>query len=256
MNTKFATSQFSFEYKEDFIDNVVICEKHCHTYFELIFVLEGALKVFVEGCSYFLSANHAIIIPSLSHHSVISMKKGTYKSMIVLFDETAIPTVLRPELASTRHMCPAFYSEQLRDLKKIMLLKGYNAFYYPLVDGIMIRTMYEGITAKKMNKKEDRSKILNQLLIYINEHLCEKIQLSDLALHTACSQSSVSHLFTKQMKISPKQYIIQKKLAMATLLIHNGTPPTVAALKLGYDNYSDFYRLYTKYLHKKPREKN
>ena len=49
------------------------------------------------------------------------------------------------------------------------------------------------------------------------------------------------------MNISPKQYILRKKLATARKLIAEGTPPTVAAMQVGYENYSNFYRQYTKH---------
>ena len=54
------------------------------------------------------------------------------------------------------------------------------------------------------------------------------------------------HLFEERMKISPKQYILQKKLALANKLIEDGVPPTLAAVRIGYDNYSNFYRMYRK----------
>ena len=84
------------------------------------------------------------------------------------------------------------------------------------------------------------------MLTYIDEHLCEKILLEDLALHVACSVSSLCHLFQRRMNVSPKQYILHKKMALANKLIRDGTPPTSASLLVGYENYSNFYRLYSK----------
>ena len=48
------------------------------------------------------------------------------------------------------------------------------------------------------------------------------------------------------MNISPKQYILQKKLALANKLMDEGVPRTVVAMQVGYENYSNFYRLYRK----------
>ena len=56
------------------------------------------------------------------------------------------------------------------------------------------------------------------------------------------------------MNISPKQYILQKKLALANKLIRDGTPATVAAMQVGYDNYSNFYRMYQKRVSHRPTE--
>jgi len=54
------------------------------------------------------------------------------------------------------------------------------------------------------------------------------------------------------MKVSPKQYILQKRMALAAKLIREGVPPTEVALRVGYDNYSNFYRMYQKHLHAAP----
>ena len=38
------------------------------------------------------------------------------------------------------------------------------------------------------------------------------------------------------MKVSPKQYILEKKLALAEKYIAEGVPATIAAASVGYDN--------------------
>ena len=69
------------------------------------------------------------------------------------------------------------------------------------------------------------------------------------------SENSRNRVFEEKMNISPKQYILQKKLALASKLISEGTPPTIVAMRLGYENYSNFYRLYLKYFGKNPAKK-
>jgi len=40
--------------------------------------------------------------------------------------------------------------------------------------------------------------------------------------------------------------------ALAAKLIREGTPPTEVALRVGYENYSNFYRMYQRHLHAAP----
>ena len=40
---------------------------------------------------------------------------------------------------------------------------------------------------------------------------------------------------------------LEKKLALAEKYITEGVPATIAAASVGYDNYSNFYRVYRKY---------
>jgi len=58
------------------------------------------------------------------------------------------------------------------------------------------------------------------------------------------------------MGISIKQYIISKKLAKANWLMQNGISSTQAALQIGYENYSSFYRIYRKFYNSSPSDHN
>lgn len=254
MNLKFRTENYSFEYTENNIKDTVVSERHCHSRFELIFVLSGNVKAVVEGTPYFLSSDHAIMIPPLSYHTVTSKKNGFYERIIVLFDKKAIPKILRSELVNGFSRGVVFSSKQTEDLKRICKTGKFDPFYEPLAESAMIRAMYETIRSKDETATDNTCRILNRSISYINDHIYEKIRLKDITAHAMCSQSTVSHLFAEQIGTSPKQYIIQKKLALAKQLIRDGTPPTAAALKIGYDNYSDFYRLYMKYNQKTPSD--
>jgi AraC-like DNA-binding protein len=55
------------------------------------------------------------------------------------------------------------------------------------------------------------------------------------------------------MKISVKQYIIQKKLSYAARLIGEGASTASAASAIGYENYANFYKVYKKTFGSSPR---
>ena len=114
----------------------------------------------------------------------------------------------------------------------------------------MIQLLYEYILydgASVNEKPEDTlDKTLQTVLNYIEAHLCDRLTLDAIAAVTARSKSSVCHLFKETMQVSIKQYILQKKLALASRMIREGVPPTVVAVRIGYENYGNFYRMYRK----------
>ena len=116
----------------------------------------------------------------------------------------------------------------------------------------MVQNFYEYIEARQKSTETEADAFLQRSIAYIEGHLSEKILLDDLAKLTSRSKSSFCHLFEEKMKISPKQYILQKKLALANKLIRDGVPATVAAMRVGYENYSNFYRVYKRQFQKSP----
>ncbi|MBQ8747984.1 MAG: helix-turn-helix domain-containing protein [Clostridia bacterium] len=251
MKHVFKAGAYTLEYTESRADTPVIWENHCHTEFEMIAVLEGDISVLLEGRHYRLTENQTVIIPPLFYHTVTANKKGVYRRVTALFDPGAIPSVLQPHFLKKDAYLTPFYSSQGGELKRICQT-GDPVFYEPLSQSLMTQILYEDARAERSDAAVETDSFLHEIISYIDAHLCEKILLDDLAAHTSRSKSAVCHLFTEKMSISPKQYILQKKLALAHKRITEGTPPTLAAMQVGYENYSSFYRMYQKLLKTAP----
>ena len=241
----FDSGDFDVEYVESEIKKPIIWESHCHSQFEMIAVTEGDISVVLEGKKYRLKENQTLIIPPLRYHTVTANGNGIYRRVTVLFDLSAIPAVLRAEFEKCDSGLQITDSQTALRLRELFL-KGNTDFYAPLMRSIMIEIFYEALERRERHIEIEADGFLEKALEYIDKHLFEKIALDDLARYTARSKSSFCHLFFEKMNISPKQYIIQKKLALAEKLIDGGMPRTEAAMRVGYSNYSDFYRAYKK----------
>ncbi len=251
MTYGFQTGGFAFEYIESKIDDPVLWESHCHAQFEMIAVLEGDISIMLEGRSYCLTEKQTVIIPPLLYHTITANRRGMYRRVIALFDISAIPAVLQARFLQKDADLAMSFSPQINELKRICQKEETN-FYAPLAQSLMIQIFYNDVQAKRIDADDEADEFLQKIISYIDEHLCEKILLDDLAKYTARSKSSVCHLFAVKMNISPMQYISQKKLALADKLIRDGTPATVAAMQTGYENYSNFYRMYRKRFGRSP----
>lgn len=251
---RFEDKVYQLAYAESEVRQPVLWESHCHAQFEMILVGEGDITVTVEGKRYRLKKNQGVVIPPLLYHSVTANEEGIYRRITALFGIDAIPSVLQDEFANCEREAAVDCShiDKLKDICQ----KDIPAFYAPLLQSLMIEIFYDALRMPQTPAKIETDEFLQRAFQYIDLHLHEKILLDDLAQYTLRSKSSFCHLFEKKMNISPKQYILQKKFALASKLISEGTPPTVAAMKIGYDNYSNFYRLYRKRFESSPTHKN
>lgn len=250
----FDTDKFRFEYMESTVENPVLWENHCHSRFEMISVLEGDSSIMLEGKNYRLTENQTVIIPPLSYHTVTANKNGLYRRITVLFDACAIPEAIREHFLKRNTDIPITVSSQSENIKKICIADE-SATYAPLAEALMVQIFYDNMQTTQNSAAEETDEFIQKAVDYIDRHLSEKITLDDLAKHTSRSKSSFCHLFAEKMKNSPKQYILQKKLALANKLISDGTPPTIAAIQVGYENYSNFYRMYSKHYGINPAKK-
>ena len=68
------------------------------------------------------------------------------------------------------------------------------------------------------------------------------------------SKSYVQNLFSQNMHIGLKEYIMKKKIYAARTDIKNGMTPIEACEKYAFGDYSGFYRLYKKTFLSSPRQ--
>ena len=241
----FHANDFKAEYIESEIQHTVLWENHCHAQYEMIAVVDGDVTVMLEGQTYRLQSNQVIIIPPLFYHSVTANGTGTYKRITALFGIDAIPREIQ-QAFDRQGRSAAVPSHQTEKMKTICQKKD-QAFFAPLLYSLMVELFYETLQVRQDPAIVEIDDFLQKALPYIDKHLHERILLDDLARVTNRSKSSFCHLFEEKMKISPKQYILQKKLALANKLIDEGVPRTSAAMQVGYENYSNFYRLSQKH---------
>ena len=238
------TNDFEIEYIESEIKHAVLWESHCHAQYEMIAVVEGDITVMLEGQKYRLQKNQIIIIPPLFYHSVTINEQGNYHRVTAQFGLDAIPSVLQDNFKNQGKT--ALIDLSLIEKISEILKNNDCKFYAPLLQSLMIQIFYDTLKIQQASTKIDTDEFLQKAFKYIDLHLSEKILLDDLAKHMSRSKSSFCHLFESKMNISPKQYILQKKLALASKLIDEGVPNTIVAMQVGYQNYSNFYRIYLK----------
>ena len=252
MELSMVTELFDFKYTESDAQIASLLESHCHFRFEIIAVISGCIDILIEGETYRCEKGEMAIIPPLTYHSVTVCKASKYRRITALFDGNSLADAIVQRLTANVKGSPIFSFDALQ----FMIESLHNAItkddiktYSPLAQAIAMQIIYVCAEEDVRNHRQDEENdgnLLQTAIKYVDQHIKDKISLEDMAQALFISRSSLCHIFSERMQISPKQYIIQKKMAYATMLIENGTPMTQAARAIGYDNYSNFYRMYKK----------
>ena len=96
---------------------------------------------------------------------------------------------------------------------------------------------------------------IRQVLDYIEEHLKEPIRIGTLCRRINMSESDFLKKFHRQQGVSPKQYIVSRRLSAAkVLLIQSDKTVAEIASECGYSSVYFFCRQFRKYLEKSPAQ--
>lgn len=235
-----------------------IYDQHCHSRYELIFVLEGSIRLNVEGEHIVLEKDSGIIIEPLKYH-IVTGNNTTYHRLILFFDRDFIPLQIREAFFKNIGNYYIFFSERVSEhfRKYAAILERKNSIYAPLLDAILTEGIYGlaldehvcvGAVANKRTEK------LKGIISFVEDNLDREITLEDVAATIYMSESAVCHFFKEEMNISLKQYILQKKMTYAKSLLNRGVSPGEAATACGYKNYPSFYKMFLKIMGKSPAE--
>lgn len=88
---------------------------------------------------------------------------------------------------------------------------------------------------------------IKETINYINEHLCEKIEVNVLAKITNWKPHHYIRVFTKFMGVTPYQYILIRKIEKSkVLLLDESISITSIAFELGFQSYSNYINAFKK----------
>ena len=89
-------------------------------------------------------------------------------------------------------------------------------------------------------------RLVGSILHYVEEHLAEPLSLQQVAQQYNYSVTYVSKLFKSVTGSSLVSYIIEKRIGRAKQLMYENIKIMQIAERVGYHNYSNFYKAFKK----------
>ena len=230
-----------------------------HSYWELTYVDKGELLTTIDGVSYPLKQGDLIFYAPMQFHTQSTFEKISSSYLTINFkmnfnhadllcnkifslkrDSYFIVTKLIEELSNDN-----LYSNDLSlcYLKQliIQMLRLDNSHFHSKPTTHMQQT-YE-------------NELLNDILLYIDDNIYEKISVSTLCDHFCISTSMLHSLFRKNMNNTAKNYINELKLSKSKELIRNSTH-TLSEISemLGFSSIHYFSKKFKLYFNISPTE--
>lgn len=228
--------------------------KEFHIYHEIIYFIDGNAEFIGESIHINITPGTLIVIPKETYHRMIihGNKENYHRCIINLYDNPDIMSLIDKCMTSqtvlTADKDTEFLFNKLTENTNDENARLYlNAVVVLLLDKIAENSAV-GATENRQNF------IVKNALEYINNNIDKKLTIDKIAKECMVSESSLSHIFKKELNITLHKFIIKKKLINAYNKINAGMSSTSAAIECGFNDYSGFYKQYKKMFNVTPSE--
>ena len=238
---------------------------HCHEKYEILYVVNGTGRCVIEGTKYEVCPGTLFVLPPLSYHAITIFEGEIYESYLLKFSLDDISSDVEKYFSlfdlsdrndgyfCTHGVNNAEIVKLIYRLQEPVSLPGYEKKqYYRLLLSQII--LYIALSDKR-DLYEHEGELGARVIRYLGQCVNKNISLEYLAKHFFVSKYYLCRAFKKYNGISVHGYINQKRVMYAKGLIEKGESASSVAYRVGYSDYSAFYRAYVKVIGKSPTEK-
>lgn len=210
------------------------------------YVISGTGYIEVNNKTYKVSSGDVYIIEPGQSHTYYSDEKDPFKKIWINFYSKIFIDIYKSFNLTGKIVFKN--SETLELFEKIQSLKKISNFSDELcyeIAPILFQIICNLST--KSNKQSIISKTAKTTKELIDESICTNTTIDDIASKLFLSKSHVIREFTKYYGVSPYNYLINQKIAIAKkmLLLHNMNINEISN-QLGFDDSHYFSRLFKK----------
>ncbi len=242
---------------------------HHHEFHEVILFLNGNAQFVVEGNHYPIKPYDLIFTRNSEMHNI--QPTGDYKYEAIVFEihnnffnqnnceryknvflnrplgtNNFIPAELvKKYRIDTLAESMAKYIEDESDNQNVAKCKVTELLY--LLNIINHKMSKSDVYSNMLlNDSADYSKQIRDIILYINEHIREDLNLNKIAEIFYISKSHLCHSFKVHTGFTVNKYITLKRMTLTLELADQGHSWLDASVEAGFGNYSNFYKAFKK----------
>ncbi|MBR2343494.1 MAG: helix-turn-helix transcriptional regulator [Clostridia bacterium] len=227
----------------------------CYPHYELLYFTDGEGEIIVAGDHYGLRAGDVLLVRMGEHRVCNPARDNGLHCYTVRFSASALsPDILRvleglfPEgRVARQYSARALSGEAVSALSRLGTAKrlpyAERSLYVRAVlsELAVLLSLCQGV-----NNELDTVPLGVRVLRYIDDNIYSDLSLDTLARVFFVSKHYLCRAFKENNGISVHSYLTQRRVMHARELIKGGESAASAAYKVGFGDYSAFYRAYVK----------
>lgn len=238
-------------------------EYHNHDFDKLIIFLSGKVTYLIEGRSYELKPYDLVLVPHhLIHRPEIDQTVPYDRIIIYLSPDflTAFKTddydlsaciqktiQTHSEVLRIPHLSQSTLFQTIKNLEQACSENGYaNKLHCQLLFLEFMIQLNRSILNQDIIylSTPSTNQQIQQILLYLNDHLSEKIQINELSERFHISRYHMMRLFKQETGYTIGDYLTSKRLMLAKELLNQDYPITELCYISGFSSYASFSRAY------------
>lgn len=254
---------FEIQHKRDtYLKDV---ELHHHDFYEIYFLVSGDVTYVIEGkLCRIMPGDLLLVSPRELHQVSIRPDMAAYERYVLWIGQNTIRRLstantdlerglnpLRPGYTNLLRLTPEQQITIRNLMESIFQESGSDSFGSDLLrENLATQLLVQINRLAELHSSEPdpfvhSSRMVSDVVDYVNQHYREKLTLDDLAEHFYVSKYHLSHEFRKHMGTGIYKYIQKKRLQIARQLLARGEHPSAVSGLCGFGDYAGFYRAFT-----------
>lgn len=246
---------------------------HIHDTYELYYFLSGDVTYYIEGQTYKLQNNDILIINNRELHKPNFDSTKDYERITIHFLPEYVSLFQEKEY-DVLHLYEKRKLGYYNRLNAVDIMKYDIQNFFDQIEEqikkdlpkkhVIIKTLFIQMLVKLneiFSLKKDSmveafeydSKIVS-ILDYINNNLSQKITLDLLEKKFYINKYYLCHIFKKNTGFTVMEYITHKRIMKAKELLSVKTPVIETCHAVGFNDYSNFYKVFRKLVGMSPRD--
>jgi len=240
---------------------------HLHELCEIYFLVAGDVNYFVENRIYPLQYGDLVITNPFEIHKPALQSEQTYERIVIQFDSSKLRAFSTPQFDLLSCFFDRVRGEQnkisLRESQLAELMELFHKFeeienaHADAKDILLLSYMIELLVCINQiyQIQPEQSDITDQLhihpqlgkvLSYIDSNLDSDLSLACLEQKFYINRCYLSKLFKNSTGRNLHEYIIFKRISKAKKLLSEGVSVTDACSHCGFNDYSNFLKMFKK----------
>ncbi len=245
--------------------------RHCHDFYELYLHFRGGCLMNIDQYCYEMQPNQLYIMPPFSMHGVTVPPMAEYERAFLYINTDTLKTcgcgqmdldaffqaavvnghhqfTLTPEEAQGFKAMILQLRENQRKTEPLSRFQDY-CLLLPILETICEAMRRSGPPPRM----DTGSSAIHDILMYVNENYMKPLKVENLAQQFGVSVSYLSHEFKKYASRSVYEYVLYRRVMLAKKLIPDSVSLNTVSEQCGFENYSNFLRLFYKYVGVSPK---